>query len=489
MGLLDAAIYNAVTDREIKLWRANTVIGPNSMKNPLCIVANYLFDTLYHDIFQVNGSGELFEGLISTGSNSLDDHKDPLNPDIITRFNNKYLYKPIKEEEYYREEEGDEEHLARVLQWYKNYYSRLNDSNAGAGASVLLPIGALRAIRRLSLMSNNRVLVISGDKGNNNPDQFIGQVDPHFATHGSFSFMVNYHAIGAYFTSRNGFALHNLQDEASLKVSCFLLLGSDGDSGVPVDPLLTTTCAEDLYGPLLNKRDVARAEKYIHLSQAFVDFVGTFGPNDFFMIQKGIKEDLPNPSMGTILALLKMSDWDTDVFYKFRDQILNQLPSSGMKLKNDILAGLPRLWKHYFLLDTEKDIAFELGRVYYGLREFESALSYYQISTNTIGKHQVTFHNQGLCYYSLGKLPEALENFQLAVAMSEHYEKARNWAEKVVRELAARDTYSESIAAAAAANPPQEGQGEGQGSVNPIINPHTAASVGEGGVLHIDCTN
>lgn len=55
--------------------------------------------------------------------------------------------------------------------------------------------------------------MISGDKGNNNPEQFRGLMDPHIAVHGSFSVMVNYHAIGAYFTSRGGFALHNPQEE------------------------------------------------------------------------------------------------------------------------------------------------------------------------------------------------------------------------------------------------------------------------------------
>lgn len=58
-----------------------------------------------------------------------------------------------------------------------------------------------------------RAVVISGDKGNNNPEQFRGLMDPHIAVHGSFSVMVNYHAIGAYFTSRGGFALHNPQEE------------------------------------------------------------------------------------------------------------------------------------------------------------------------------------------------------------------------------------------------------------------------------------
>lgn len=37
---------------------------------------------------------------------------------------------------------------------------------------------------------------------------------------------VNYHAIGMYFVSRGGFALHNPQEEASLKVSAFVLSGA-----------------------------------------------------------------------------------------------------------------------------------------------------------------------------------------------------------------------------------------------------------------------
>jgi hypothetical protein len=61
-----------------------------------------------------------------------------------------------------------------------------------SGASILFPIGALRALRRLTALSNGRALVISGDKGNNNPEQFKGLMDPHIAVHGSFSVMVSH---------------------------------------------------------------------------------------------------------------------------------------------------------------------------------------------------------------------------------------------------------------------------------------------------------
>jgi hypothetical protein len=103
----------------------------------------------------------------------------------------KELEKVIQNPSYYNDEEGDEPHLRRILKWYRDYFK-----NNAKGASLLIPIGAFRALRRLSKFSNGRLLVISGDKGNNNPDQFVGLVDPHIAVHGSFSLMVNYHAIG-----------------------------------------------------------------------------------------------------------------------------------------------------------------------------------------------------------------------------------------------------------------------------------------------------
>ena len=52
-GRLDAGIFDAVHDRSIKLWKSGSILSADTLINPICIVANYLFDTLYHDIFQV----------------------------------------------------------------------------------------------------------------------------------------------------------------------------------------------------------------------------------------------------------------------------------------------------------------------------------------------------------------------------------------------------------------------------------------------------
>ena len=52
-----------------------------------------------------------------------------------------------------------------------------------------------------------------------------------------------------------------------------------------------------------------------------------YGMNLFFQLiyQKSMKEDSQQPTLKAVVALLKLGDWDPDVFYKFRDVVLNQV--------------------------------------------------------------------------------------------------------------------------------------------------------------------
>ncbi|CAM9189028.1 unnamed protein product [Discosporangium mesarthrocarpum] len=444
-GQLDMAIFDAVNDTTIKLSRSGLVLGPGTCKNPICIVANYLFDTLCHDMFQVD-NGQLKEGLISVGSKRKEE-PDPLDPDIIQRLDNKFCYRDTKD--YYKDEDGDEEHFRRILHWYVDYAAK----NPG-GISILFPVGALRALRRLMSFSKNRALVISGDKGNNNPEQFRGLMDPHIAVHGSFSVMVNYHAIGAYFTSRGGYALHNPQEEASLKVSAFVLTG-DGEADVNAN-------VSDWTGDVIERMDLERSKHFPHLAAAFKTNVEQFGPNDFFVMQKCMKEDTATPTLKSVVALLKLGDWDPDVFYKFRDTILNQVSTAVLKLRKDLCRGIPRVWENYYMLDKDKDVAFEIGRFYYGIREYQNALRFYQDSSANVGEHHVTFHNMGLCYYSMGDLERAKLNFEDALGLNADYEKARSWHRKVQQEVKNQGSSPANVVGGVSASLAEVDNGNGQ---------------------------
>ena len=83
-------------------------------------------------------------------------------------------------------------------------------------------------------------------------------------------------------------------------------------------------------------------------------------------------------------------------------------------------------------------MAFEIGRFYYGIREYDSALEFYEKSNKEVGEHHVTWHNMGLCYYSKGNMELALEHFEKSLAHNADYEKAKTWITRVRSEMAVR---------------------------------------------------
>jgi len=89
-----------------------------------------------------------------------------LNPEIIKRFDNHFEYRAVDTDYYSSSEIHDAPHYRHILRWYCEFFGE-----SPHGASLLLPIGALRALRRLTSFANGRALVLSGDKGNNNHEQ------------------------------------------------------------------------------------------------------------------------------------------------------------------------------------------------------------------------------------------------------------------------------------------------------------------------------
>jgi hypothetical protein len=51
-GLLYGLLHHHLAP--LRLHHSNVVIGRSTLKNPICVIANYLFDTLCHDIFQAS---------------------------------------------------------------------------------------------------------------------------------------------------------------------------------------------------------------------------------------------------------------------------------------------------------------------------------------------------------------------------------------------------------------------------------------------------
>jgi len=232
-------------------------------------------------------------------------------------------------------------------------------------------------------------------------------------------------------TSRGGFCIHNLQEDASLKLSCFVLSGSNEfDDSIGLEPFAQHRLA---------RLDQKRISDFPILQEAFFDNIVSFGPNDFFVMQKAIKEESNNPSLTTVVSLLKLSDWDADVFYKYRDLVINKISNGNSKIKHDLHWGMPKIWENFFMLNREKDIAFEIGRFYYGIQMPSEGLHFYEISSGVFGEHHVTFYNIGLCHYALNNKIKAADSFRRSIVLNNSYLKASSWLEKVLNELEPHD--------------------------------------------------
>lgn len=141
--------------------------------------------------------------------------------------------------------------------------------NVSAGY-VLFPDVGLRCQQCLQALSTAGLILLTADKGNHRLDMVEYQQPPKFATHGSFSLSVNYHALGAVCERAGGLPLFPGQRPNHMTVGC-----------------------------LLQMPDAARHQQTI---SAYQRHVQDFGLNDFFSITKHAWQDIAAMSLRDILA-------------------------------------------------------------------------------------------------------------------------------------------------------------------------------------------
>ena len=140
------------------------------------------------------------------------------------------------------------------------------------------------------------------------------------AVHGSFSFMTNFHAVRLYTLARGGFSLHTPYMDG-FKCSTFVL---DRPPPTPLT-LEEVVAAADVTLPasaLATHRD---------LLYEWADCMDTFGPDNFSVLQRCVKDETPAPTLKLALAAVRMSAWDSDVFFKFK-QVRREWAAHGQFL-------------------------------------------------------------------------------------------------------------------------------------------------------------
>ena len=377
-GILDFAQFNMEKDSQIELVVQNKTIKKGNIKNPMIVFANYIFDTVSNDAFRVQaGSIEELQVRLKTSSDNIKEDGSIRNLDNIEC---DFSTKEINANSYYADKR-----LNDILKYYQNHVDN---------SHMLIPIAGIKTIDRLIDMSNNQLMLISSDKAYTELSDMDYRNTPHIAFHGSFSLMVNYDAI----------------------VRFFNLSGGECVIPTPRQGLKTVLCIKG-----------AEITKMPRLQRAIAHHIENFTPSDYFTLYRYFMDTKENLDIDQMLSVLAFTNWDPYVFNKLINRIMSILKDANETAKARLLAELPKLDKHFYLLPNCSNTYFNIAICYYILGDHKQALSYYDRAELSHGTSSNLHYNQALCYHELNKKLSSLEYFKKSLALDPGNESIQEW--------------------------------------------------------------
>ncbi len=374
-GILDFACFDLENNRELQLSHSGNILSADTIKNPVIVIANYVFDSIPQDAFYLE-NGELYERLVTLSTSQHVANID--NPELLkylkTTYNNRLI-----QSEYYEDPEFN--------QILKNYQQQLTHT------TLIFPIAALQGIRNLRHLSGERLLLLSADKGYSQTSSLQNRGDPAIARHGSFSMMVNYHAIAQYFQNQGGQFLNTTHSHASLNI-CAFLLGS-----LPHD--------------------------YLETRLAYREAIEKSSPDDFFALKKGIEKNYQTLTLQQIIAYLRLSYWDANIFWGCFPTLMQQVESASESMESEVYLAIEQIWDNYYPIGEKRDIAFALGTLLSQMQYYPQALQYFDYSLAHYGANADTLYNMGICHYQLEQLEEAQERITLSLELKPDFTAAK----------------------------------------------------------------
>lgn len=300
-GVLEFALFDAkLTETQ------NFASLPTRTKNPIILLANYFFDSIPHDSFVIE-DGLLCENLLTLyGVESQDSALFWEN--LTLAYEAIPTNRPIYPEPRYEQ----------ILDEYEHYFPDITFS---------FPTVGLDCLRFWEQISNGRLLLLSADRGYSLAESVIGQEAPLLNLHGSFSMMVNYHAIGRFFTLNNGLTLQTPHYQNHLQIGAYM------------------------FG----------ANEFPETEVAFDRAVVQNDPNDFISlceVTDFAKMDLPQ-----LLSVLRMSAWDAELFKACYELFAEQVALASPAWFGDVVMGLDEIEGQYLPIGENDTLAEMIGRI------------------------------------------------------------------------------------------------------------------------------
>ncbi len=483
-GLLEAALIDGEAIGDEITLSSGKVLSKSTLKNPIICVANYVFNTLSQDALQIQPDGVYVGSVLtkSTATTRLNINNEEIDAkpfEIIQGMSTEWSYTPVDigfvEGSNTIENRINKEYDAKVNE--KGLYGNdpilnslphqyfdlitgeyptddLKNLNVAEDATILIPIGGLKLLQNLTRICNGAnvpLLSLIGDKGYSSFNDMAGLRNPHIAKHGSFSFMVNFHALSLYAVKSGGFMLQGRNADG---FKCCLI----GSRKLSVKNI-PMTCL------------------------AFNEWAKGFGPESFSTLQRCDRDESVSPGLKHAIAMVRLANNDAEVFHKFKSTVIDKVGAlkTSESIRKDLRKTLKGVLENYFPLQPKRDISFEVARVYMGLKDYRTSIRLFEASTEHCGAHHVTYHNQGICYFYLEDYENAITKFEESLLLKETYHEARKWLEK------ARQKVNQSAEAVIIEDDnDQDGGGNSNSNNNNIIGSSSSNNNNSNKVLNVN---
>jgi hypothetical protein len=333
---LDFARFDVEEDRTLALRRRGIVL--ERLANPLVVIANYVFDSVPADAFAV-ADGALEECVVS------------VTGDDVATMELAYERRPVAPG-HYRDPDLD-----ALLEHYRG---SLGDT------VVTIPRAVIECIRWLRELAGDRLLVLAGDKAHSTEESLASRREPKLSRHGgSFSLMVNFHALGWYAGRHGGEALDGGDRPATIDVGAFLFGHPPG----------------------------GHAETRL----AYEEAIERFSPDDMFILTEGLERTAEQLSVAELVVLLRLSGWDAFTLLGVVDALRERIADADAAVQEDLRDALFETYDRHYAVPGDDDLPFAIGLLLYEMQDYEDALEFFEASLEQHGPDAATERNIALC--------------------------------------------------------------------------------------------
>ena len=382
-GWLDFAVVDVAAPGEVVTWRSGQAVGGA----PLVVVANYVFDSVPADVYEVRDRSVHEVGLTLLGDSPT---LDPSDPHALRRI--RLDWEPAEAPAPSTGSPALDAVLAR--------YAEVLETSM-----VTLPTAALRCLDQLSAAAGAPTLALVADKGWSHLRDLSGLPAPVLVPDaGSFSLMVNFDAIARVVRAGGGTALLPPHKASQLVIGAFVL-----------DPLPVPETAH-----------------------RYADALAEGGPDDVFAVRRGMAHG-ELLTLQEALSKLRTHRFDSRTFLELFPTLHERAPEATGPEKLDLALAVRRVRAAWFPVGEPQDVALCLGVLLSRIGHHREALQLFAESVEIRGDNAAARFAAAMAHHALRDLDQALKEVGHALALEPGNDAARRLAVELEAELGRDD--------------------------------------------------